>query len=78
MALKEFELGTQGTSTYLFCHLLLFLWLKSDFPPGGFEKIQNPKMVREPFPKAIACSTGNQFKNSTVWRRKYCHGLSEN
>ncbi len=40
MALKEFELGTQGTAIYLFCHFLLFVWLKSEFAPGGFE---NPK-----------------------------------
>ena len=43
MALKEFELGTLGTSIYLFFHFLIFLWLKSELPPGGFEnfKIQN-------------------------------------
>ena len=40
MALKEFELGTQGTAIYLFYHFLLFVWLKSEFAPGGFE---NPK-----------------------------------
>ena len=45
MALKEFELGTQGTSTYLFCHLLLFL-SKSDFPPM-VEVRFSPRRIRK-------------------------------
>ena len=50
-------------------------WCKSELPPGGFENSKSKIDWIWAFPKPIACSTANQFKNSNAWRRFDGFGL---
>ena len=62
MALKEFELGTQGTSIYVAIASCKLIFVQVRMTPRRIRK-SNSIMLKWTFPKPTACSTSNQFKN---------------